>query len=603
MNSPINGIVKILLLINDSQTVSLINQFLTSQYYIVERADDAKMGLEFALSGDFALVIFDCQNSPWEGLNFRQQLRQIPPSIPILFLVPQSSKTDALNFKELKGEADDYLTKPYDFSELFMRIERLLRRSVTPLTSNILRWENLWVDLTAAEVTYAGQAIALTAKEYNLLRLFLRHPQRIFSRREIIDRLWSMDTTPSESAVTNLIKDLRNKLKKGGMNQDLIESVYGMGYRLAKASNIQSVKENVAEYANNWQKTSNLKPKLSFPDGPVSCDSPLYIERPPVESLAYQAITQSGCVLRIRAPKQTGKSSLVLRLLAFAQQNKNATVKIDFNQIDSAYLTDLNKFLRCFCSQITQRLNIEPNLDEYWDEDIGSKLSCSYYLKNQVLKTLAQPLILILEEVDRLFEHPQLAQDFFPLLRSWYEEARRDADWQKLRLVVVYSSEVYISLDLNRSPFNVGLPLCLPYFSLEQVQELAQRYGLDWSSGEEAGKLFTLVGGQPLLIGLTLYYICSQSRSLDDILEEAWVNGGIYRSYLQQYWLTLQENPIIAQAYAKVVQAQSSIILEPIITYKLEGLGLIAYEGKGIIPRCKLYRIYFQKHLTELSDK
>ncbi|MDJ0661966.1 MAG: AAA-like domain-containing protein [Crocosphaera sp.] len=184
-----------------------------------------------------------------------------------------------------------------------------------------------------------------------------------------------------------------------------------------------------------------------------------------------------GALVRIPGPKQTGKSSLALKLLAFAKEKKYHTLKFSINEIESNCATNLNQFLRCFCKQITQELKIESKLDEFWDEDIGSKLSCSYYLKHHILRPLTEPLVLVLEDIDSLFESPQLAQDFFPLLRSWYEEGKRDQDWQKLRLVVVYSSEIYINLDLNHSPFNVGLPVHLPYFTLQQVREFSQKYG------------------------------------------------------------------------------------------------------------------------------
>ncbi|MHC5720939.1 MAG: AAA-like domain-containing protein, partial [Nostoc sp.] len=90
-------------------------------------------------------------------------------------------------------------------------------------------------------------------------------------------------------------------------------------------------------------------------------------------------------------------------------------------------------------------------------------------------------------------------KDFLPMLRSWYEEAKRLPIWQKLRLIVVHSTEIYVPLQLNQSPFNVGLPIQLDNFSFEQVQQLAQCYGIDWNDGEEARQLIDLVGGHPAL--------------------------------------------------------------------------------------------------------
>ena len=346
------------------------------------------------------------------------------------------------------------------------------------------------------------------------------------------------------------------------------------------------------------QQLSNSSYICSYPDGPVALDSRFYIERQLMENLARQEITQPGSVVRIRAPREMGKSSLVLRLLAFAQQQGYDTVKIDCNQIDLVCLNNFNYFFRCFCLRVAKELGIEPNLDANWDEEIGSKLSCFFYWKNYLLGQIKSPLVLVLEQADRLFEYPQLASEFFSLLRSWYEEARRDINWQKLRLVVVYSTEACALLDINRSPFNIGLPVLLNEFTTQQVEQLAQRHGLHWSPGKEAHQLMSLVGGHPALIRIALYHLCNQEITLEELVREAIANGGIYRSHLQQYWVTLQKKPNLVEAYTKVVTAKPRITLAPIEAYNLESLGLICIEGDRIKPRCQLYDAYFKKQLA-----
>lgn len=340
--------------------------------------------------------------------------------------------------------------------------------------------------------------------------------------------------------------------------------------------------------------------RWTYPDGPVPLDSPFYVERPPSEELVYREVTQPGCVIRIRAHREMGKSSLVLRLLNFAQKQGYRTVNLNCYQIDSDCLVDLNKLLRCLCWRVARELNIEPNLDEMWDEEIGCKLSCSFYLHNYLLKQIESPVVLVLNEVDRFFEYPHIAQEFFPLLRSWYEEARQDTNWQKLRLVVIYSTEEYVKLDTNRSPFNVGLPIRLQEFTQQQVEELASRYGLDWSNGNESEQIMWLVGGHPALIRIALYYLCCQGIDFAELITESMSNGGIYRHHLWQHWLKLQENPGLARVYAELVAAGQSVYLNPVDTYKLDGLGLIRYEGDRILPRCQLYQAYFAKQLSTI---
>lgn len=348
------------------------------------------------------------------------------------------------------------------------------------------------------------------------------------------------------------------------------------------------------------EQRDKLKHLWSYPDGPVPLDSPFYVERPPIEELVYREITQPGCVIRIRGPRQMGKTSLVLRLLAFAEAQGYRTINLNCNQIDSECLTDLNKLLRCICLQIARQLSIDPNLNDIWDEEVGCKLNCSLYFQSYLLNQIQSPVVLVLNEVDRFFEHPQIAQEFFALLRSWYEQARQDTNWQKLRLVVVYSTQVYVTLDLNRWPFNIGLPIRLPELTQQQVEELAQRHGLDWSTGNESAQLMSLVGGHPALIRIALYHLCSQAITFEDLVEEAIANGGIYRYHLWRHWVILQQKPSIAKTYAELVGAKESIYLDPIEIYKLDGLGLISYEGDRIKPRCELYRAYFAKQLATI---
>ncbi|WP_392533964.1 AAA-like domain-containing protein [Nostoc sp. C117] len=337
-----------------------------------------------------------------------------------------------------------------------------------------------------------------------------------------------------------------------------------------------------------------------YPDGPVPLDSFLYVERHPIEEVVYREVTQPGCVIRIKAPRQMGKSSLVLRLLAFAQMQGYHTVNLNCDQIDSDSLTNLNKLLRSFCWHVAKELGINPKLNEIWDEEIGCKLSCTFYFQSYLLKQSQSPVVLVLNEVDRFFEYPHIAQEFFALLRSWCEEAQQNPHWQKLKLVVVYSTEEYATLDINRSPFNIGLPIRLSEFTQQQIEDLARRHGLKWNSKKESSQLMSFVGGHPALIRISLYHIACRKITLEEMIEEAIANGGIYRHHLWRLWVQLQEKPNLAKTYAQLVTPQGSTSVDPIETYKLDGLGLIRFEGDRILPTCELYRVYFQKQLSTI---
>jgi hypothetical protein len=414
-----------------------------------------------------------------------------------------------------------------------------------------------------------------------------------------LNRLWSLNTGVDQKTLKlcfsafnlELYREDYAILSEPHHTEQNLPSSVALGTEKSQLSPSLSLESFATQHYNHLE---NL---WSYPDGPVSLDSPFYVERPPIEELVYREIIQPGCVIRIRSPREMGKTSVVLRLLAFAQMQGYRSVNLNCNQIDFSCLTDLNKLLRSLCWQIATELDIDPKLDDKWDEEIGCKLSCSLYLQSYLLKQSKSPVVLVLNEVDRFFEYPEIAEEFFGLLRSWYEQARQDNNFQKLRLVVVYSTEVYVTLDLNRSPFNIGLPIHLPEFTDYQVEDLARRHGLDWTCNNEVKQLMSLVGGHPALIRIALYYLCCQGMTLEELIEDAIANGGIYRYHLWRHWAILQENPSLVKAYIGVINAKQSISLHPVEAQKLESLGLIAYESDRILPRCELYRAYFKKQL------
>lgn len=337
---------------------------------------------------------------------------------------------------------------------------------------------------------------------------------------------------------------------------------------------------------------------IKFPNGPVPLNSPLYIKRPPVEELVLKEVHKPGCVIRIKAPKKMGKSSLLQRIIAYTQTNNYQTVYIDFQEADNIVFDSLDKFLRWFCANVTRQLHLTAKLDDYWDEDMGSKVSCKIYFETYLLAQINSPVVLALNEVNQIFEYPTIARDFLPMLRFWYEIAQQLEIWQKLRMIVAHTTESYVPLHINQSPFNVGLAIALPYFTSEQVQDLAKRYGLNWEDMTYTQQLMEMVGGHPYLINLALYYLCREEMTLSELLQKAITQTGIYRNHLRSHLLTLRQQPELAAALNKVIDSHSSIEIDAIIAYKLESMGLIKLDGNFSQPSCKLYRLYFQENLS-----
>ncbi|MEM8674446.1 MAG: AAA-like domain-containing protein [Cyanobacteria bacterium P01_G01_bin.67] len=337
--------------------------------------------------------------------------------------------------------------------------------------------------------------------------------------------------------------------------------------------------------------------QLELPEGQVRLGSRLYVERPPIESLCYKTVLKAGSLIRIKAPRQMGKSSLMLRILALALRQNYRIVTIDFQLADSKIFQDLDLFLKWLCVTVSKRLDLSNEVDKYWDDIFGSKMSCNDYFENYLLANIDQPLVLALESVDLIFPHIDIADDFFALLRSWHEEAKWNSIWQQLRLILVHSTEVYIPLSINRSPFNVGLPIELPEFDLLQIIDLAQRQGLDWNS-EQVKQIMDLLGGHPFLIRIALYHLANQDFSLSQLLSVAATETSPFNNHLRRLLWNLQQQSNLLVSWQIVIESNASVYLDSIKMFKLHSMGLVHIQGNEVIPRCELYRQYFRNRLN-----
>ncbi|MFB2939446.1 response regulator [Aerosakkonemataceae cyanobacterium BLCC-F154] len=227
--------MKILLVEDDTLVSAALQDLLAANHYITTLATDGQTGLNLAMAGEFDLIVLDLQIPKVDGITLCRQLRSQDYNKPILLLTAKNSDADIV--AGLDAGADDYVIKPYQPKALLARIRALLRRSSAVLAQDVnqssrLTWGNLCLDLNSGRVRFGEEVIPLTATEYNLLELFLRNPDRIFSRSAILDSLWGFDDPPTERAITTHIKEVRKKLKAGGLTEEIITTIYGMGYRL-----------------------------------------------------------------------------------------------------------------------------------------------------------------------------------------------------------------------------------------------------------------------------------------------------------------------------------------------------------------------------------
>jgi len=217
-----------ILIIEDDQAIlKLLKRSLTYEGYEVETADDGPTGLSKARELQPDLVILDWMLPGMDGLEICHRLR-VSGDTPVLMLTAKDTIQDRV--QGLDAGADDYLVKPFDVDELFARIRALLRRTQSQ-RNPILTFADLTLDTGSRQATRGERNISLTAKEYDLLELFLRHPRQVLTREVIFDRVWGYDFGGESNVLEVYIRYLRQKLEAGGEPR-LIHTVRGVGYVL-----------------------------------------------------------------------------------------------------------------------------------------------------------------------------------------------------------------------------------------------------------------------------------------------------------------------------------------------------------------------------------
>lgn len=332
-----------------------------------------------------------------------------------------------------------------------------------------------------------------------------------------------------------------------------------------------------------------------LPGGVVSHRSPHYVKRPGIEQACLDEIGKAGALIRIKGPRQMGKTSLLMRILDHAAASGARPVTLDLRMADGEVLADLNRFLRWLCAVIGRRLKIPPaRVDETWDELFGAKDNSTAYFEEHILPA-HDSLILSVDNVDRIFEAPRVAEEALSLFRAWHEMSKSQYPWTNLRMVLVYSTEMYLPMNINRSPFNVGMPVSLDEWDAPLVEGLAAVHGLALGS-TDIDALLGLLGGHPHLIRIALHHI-EKGTKPGEALETAATDQGMFADHLRHLLWQVQSQPDLCAAVAKVMAAEGPVRLRTDLSFKLVSMGLVSLQGDAVLPARELYRRYFGSHL------
>ncbi len=222
--------MRILVVEDDAKIASFVVNGLKQNGFAVDRCADGEEAHILATTTPYDAAVVDIMLPKLDGLSLVKKLRQETLRVPVIFLSAKASVDDRI--KGLQAGGDDYVTKPFAFSELLARVQALIRRATNITEPTRLKTADLQLDLLTREVSRAGERIELQSREFALLEYLMRHAGRVVTKTMILEHIWDYSFDPQTNVVDVLVHRLRNKIDKG---KDLVHTIRGVGYVLKPA--------------------------------------------------------------------------------------------------------------------------------------------------------------------------------------------------------------------------------------------------------------------------------------------------------------------------------------------------------------------------------
>ena len=448
------------------------------------------------------------------------------------------------------------------------------------------------VDLRTRELRKYGIRISLQTQPFEVLTFLLERAGHVVSRGELRDRLWDPAVhVDFEHSLNRIIAKLRVALGESAEAPKFIETKLGHGYRILHAQAIGDGPMDGMPEASEKITVDCTRPMR----GALPLNSRYYVERP-VDGTVSESVATRDSVVLLKGPRQTGKTSLLARVLDQARRSGTRTLLTDFQKFNASHLKSIEAFLPKLVESLAEQTGIEFDFAAYWSPRRGASMNFDRFVKRHLLAP-RRPLVWAIDEADRLFSF-NYASEFFGLLRSWHNERALDAGsiCEQLTVIIAYATEAHLFItDLNQSPFNVGTLFPLGDLTFDQVGDLHSRYGSPLTSGELA-EFYRFFGGHPYLSQNGFREIVTHHWSYRELAAAAVSEEGPFGEHLRRMALSVQQNPALCQSLCWMLAGQRRLGFDAL--YRLRSAGLIRGDTQGDAePRCVLYRDYLSRNL------
>ena len=340
----------------------------------------------------------------------------------------------------------------------------------------------------------------------------------------------------------------------------------------------------------------SAEPRLIYEEGgAIPLKSPFYAARPADSALKRELEFGAGRTITVKGPRQGGKSSLLARARRIATTLRQRVVYIDFQTVSSPEIDSLRALYRYLCFLIADELYATLKLDDVWNDAFAVGRNVTRFLEKAILPN--GPVVLLLDEVDKIFFREAYRDDFFAILRACHNQRALDERWQHFTLVLAHSFSPTLAIqNVDQSPFNVAdAKLQLNDFEFEQVNFLNDAHGKPLPSGQ-LSRLRELVGGHPFLIRKALYTLKKEGIDLEELHRRVIQTGGPCEDHLHHLCAQLRPAHELQKALREIWATgacQDDRSFETLFQ-----LGVVSGPSRHQAqPRCTLYRDYLKDHL------